>query len=64
MRNLILAVSLGLAGCAGGGAPESACEVFTPPPAESPTAQNDQRVEVQATADPTTINSPDQQECP
>ncbi|TLX53885.1 hypothetical protein DN824_02455 [Stutzerimonas nosocomialis] len=53
---------LTLAGCAGGGAPESACELFAPPPADTPTAQNAQRVEMQATGDPTAM-SPDEQDC-
>ncbi len=43
---------VGLAGCAGG-APDSACEVFAPPPVQSPTAQHDQRIEMQSTGDPT-----------
>lgn len=64
MRYLILPLALALSACAGGGGPDSACEVFTPPPADSPTAQNDQRVEVLATADPTVINTPDERPCP
>nr|WP_246335800.1 hypothetical protein [Azomonas macrocytogenes] len=40
-------------GCAG----RSTCEVFSPPPAVGPTAQNDQRVAVLSTGDPTATGS-------
>ncbi|MGK9066806.1 hypothetical protein [Stutzerimonas chloritidismutans] len=64
MRHVAIAVCLlGLAGCAGNG-PDSACEVFDPPPAQSPTAQNDQRVEMQSTGDPTAGTTADVQDCP
>ncbi len=64
MRYAAIAVCcLGLAGCAGNG-PDSACEVFDPPPAQSPTAQNDQRLERQSTGDPTAGTAADMQTCP
>jgi hypothetical protein len=64
MRYAAIAVCcIGLAGCAGG-APDSACEVFDPPPLESPTAQNDQRVQMQSTGDPTAGTAADVQDCP
>jgi len=63
MRYVAVAVCcLGLAGCAGG-SPDSACEVFDPPPVQSPTTQNDQRVEMQSTGDPTAGTADDAQDC-
>lgn len=63
MRNLAAAVCcLGLIGCAGG-PPDSACQVFDPAPVQSPTAQNDQRVQMQSTGDPTVAATADAQDC-
>jgi hypothetical protein len=60
MRNaIVLLVCLGLAGCAA----TDACEVISPPPAMSPTAQDDQRVEMQSTGDPTEAGD-EMQRCP
>lgn len=65
MRYAIVAVCcLGLVGCAGSGAPDSACEVFDPPPAASPTTQNDQRIQMQSTGDPTAGTPADARDCP
>ncbi|UVO18438.1 hypothetical protein [Stutzerimonas stutzeri] len=64
MRYAVLAVCfLGLAGCAGD-PPDTACEVFEPPAASGPTAERDQRVEMQATGDPTVTTRTDLQDCP
>jgi hypothetical protein len=50
MRALfVLLLATTLAGCAG----SSACQVFSPTPADTPTAKEEQRVEVQSTGDPT-----------
>ena len=64
MRFAAIAVCcIGLAGCAGG-SPDSLCEVIDPPPVQSPTAQNDQRIEMQSTGDPTAGTAADMQDCP
>jgi hypothetical protein len=64
MRYAVVAVCcLGLAGCAGG-APDSVCQVFDPPPAASPTAQGDQRIQMQSTGDPTAGTAADARDCP
>ena len=42
-----------LAGCAADGQADRACEVFSPAEVAVPTTQNDQRVETNATGDPT-----------
>jgi hypothetical protein len=52
-----------LAGCTGSGAHSRACEVFVPAQVEVPTTQNDQRVEAQATGEPTDDRNQDQN-CP
>ncbi|MFV0454265.1 MAG: hypothetical protein ACK5NQ_04585 [Pseudomonas sp.] len=63
MRYVAFAVCcIGLAGCAGG-SPDSACQVFDPPLVQSPTTQNDQRVEVQGTGDPTLGTAADARGC-
>ncbi|WP_313513840.1 hypothetical protein [Pseudomonas sp.] len=61
--SLLLLCCLGIAGCAGGNSP-SACEVFSPPPADSPTAKDDQRVEMQSSGDPTLSADASEQDCP
>ncbi|MCQ4271175.1 MULTISPECIES: hypothetical protein [Pseudomonas] len=61
--SLLLLCCLGVAGCAGGGSP-SACEVFSPPPSESPTSRDDQRVEVASSGDPTLSSDASEQDCP
>jgi len=51
---LALACSLlVLSGCSMFGGERSACEVFSPAPVELPSNQNDQRVQTNATGDPT-----------
>ncbi|MCQ4264769.1 hypothetical protein CXK91_15375 [Stutzerimonas stutzeri] len=63
MRYAVVAICcLGLAGCAGS-ASDSACQVLDPPAAIGPTAEHDQRVEMQATGDPT-ITQGGLQDCP
>lgn len=42
-----------LSGCSMFGGERSACEVFTPASVELPSNQNDQRVQTNATGDPT-----------
>jgi hypothetical protein len=42
-----------LSGCSMFGGERSACEVFTPAPVDLPSNQNDQRVQTNATGDPT-----------
>lgn len=42
-----------LAGCAGDGGSRSACEVFSPAQVAVPTTQHDERVETNASGDPT-----------
>ncbi|MCQ4325340.1 hypothetical protein CXK94_10780 [Stutzerimonas stutzeri] len=64
MRYAVLAVCcLGLAACAGG-SPDSACQVLDPPAAIGPTAEHEQRVEMQATGDPTATTRGGLQDCP
>ncbi|MBK3879567.1 MULTISPECIES: hypothetical protein [Stutzerimonas stutzeri subgroup] len=64
MRYAVVAVCcLGLAGCAGN-SPDSACQVLDPPPVLGPTAEHDQRVEMQATGDPTITTQGGLQDCP
>ena len=63
MRHAIVAVCcMGLLGCAGN-APDSACQVLDPPPVLGPTAEHDQRVEMQASGDPTAQHG-GLQDCP
>ncbi|TBU89280.1 hypothetical protein [Stutzerimonas kirkiae] len=63
MRSPILAlVCLVLAGCSGG--TRHACEVIAPPPATGPTVQNDQRVAIQSSGDPTIMSGSQAQDCP
>lgn len=65
MRHAVVALCcLGLAACAAPGTPDSACEVFDPPPAASPTAQDEQRIQMQSTGDPTAGTPADVQDCP
>ncbi|MBF7143699.1 MULTISPECIES: hypothetical protein [Pseudomonas] len=42
-----------LSGCSMFGGERSACEVFSPAPVNVPSNQNDQRVQTNATGDPT-----------
>jgi hypothetical protein len=42
-----------LGGCSMFGGERGACEVFSPAPIDSPSNQNDQRVQTNATGDPT-----------
>ena len=63
MRYVAVAVCcLGLAGC-DGSSPDTACQVLDPPPVLGPTAEHDQRVEMQATGDPTVAQG-GLQDCP
>ncbi|WP_297838204.1 hypothetical protein, partial [Pseudomonas sp.] len=50
-------------GCAGSGAHSRASEVLVPAQVDVPTTQTDQRVEAQATGDPTDDRNQDQN-CP
>jgi len=64
MRKLaILLLCAGLAGCSGNGSAPSTCEVLSPPAIVLPTTQDDQRVEVQSSGDPT-LDGSGQQDCP
>ncbi|WP_263261321.1 hypothetical protein [Pseudomonas sp. RIT-PI-S] len=48
---------LALSGCSMFGGEHSACEVFSPAPVDLPSNQNDQRVQTNATGDPTGGNN-------
>lgn len=62
-RTLALAcITFVLGGCSMFGGGRSACEVFTPAPVDLPSNQNDQRVQTNATGDPTS-NSNNLQNC-
>ena len=64
MRYIAIAVCcLGLAGCAGN-SPDTTCQVLDPPPVLSPTAEHDQRMQMQATGDPTVVTQGGLQDCP
>ncbi|MEB0040341.1 MULTISPECIES: hypothetical protein [unclassified Pseudomonas] len=52
-----------LAGCSGSGSHSRACEVLVPAQVTVPTTQNDQRVEEQATGEPTDDRN-QEQNCP
>jgi hypothetical protein len=52
-----------LAGCMSSGARSHVCEVMVPAHVETPTTQNDQRVEAQATGEPTDDHN-QEQNCP
>ncbi|WP_040259596.1 MULTISPECIES: hypothetical protein [Pseudomonas] len=51
-----------LSGCSMFGGQGSPCEVFSPAPVELPSNQNDQRVQTNATGDPTVAGN-SQQNC-
>ncbi|MDH4871027.1 hypothetical protein [Pseudomonas sp. BN515] len=59
---ILLILCAGLWGCAGG-KPSSTCDVMSPPQVMVPSNQDDQRVEAQASGDPTESNE-GQQHCP
>ncbi|QLF93964.1 hypothetical protein HW090_12460 [Pseudomonas sp. ABC1] len=59
---LVVVACLVMAGCSGG--TRHACEVIAPPPATGPTAQNDQRVAIQSSGDPTITAGAHAQDCP
>ncbi|WJN59218.1 MULTISPECIES: hypothetical protein [unclassified Pseudomonas] len=59
--SILLLCVAGLAGCSGK-AP-STCEVLSPPEIILPSTQDDQRVEVQSSGDPT-VDGSAQQDCP
>ncbi|MDY7562856.1 hypothetical protein QN382_03320 [Pseudomonas sp. 10B1] len=52
-----------LAGCMSSGTHSRACEVLVPAKVDVPTTQNDQRVEAQATGEPTDDRNKEQN-CP
>lgn len=52
-KMLVMLALVVLAGCAGGGGSRSACEVFSPAKVAVPTTQDNQRVETNASGDPT-----------
>ena len=59
---ILLILCAGLWGCVGG-KPSSTCEVISPPQVIVPSNQDDQRVEAQASGDPT-MSDEGQQHCP
>ncbi|BAN46108.1 hypothetical protein PCA10_03760 [Metapseudomonas resinovorans NBRC 106553] len=59
---ILLTLVVGLSGCAGG-KPSSPCEVISPSEVVVPSNQDDQRVEAQASGDPT-VSAEGQQHCP
>ena len=59
---ILLILWVGLVGCTGGNRP-STCEVVSPPQVIVPSNQDDQRVEAQASGDPTESDE-GQQHCP
>jgi multidrug efflux pump subunit AcrA (membrane-fusion protein) len=60
---LALIGCLVLAGCTGSGAHAKACEVMSPASVDVPTTQNDQRVEANATGEPSGRGH-NEQNCP